>query len=105
MSLRNVVYLAEFSLLFLVWMTFTVSYHFVSDGRWRKTPEGRHMMTMSASLTLIGAVILCNLFLGEYPGRFLVGVTVYGLIPLMGLRQLALLLTARRAHRRDAARK
>jgi hypothetical protein len=93
---RTITYLVEFVALFLVWTTFTISYHVVSRGAWRKTPTGRHLMSMGASLSVIGAQIIANLFLGEYPGRFAVGIVLYGSLVLVGVRQLFLLLHARR---------
>lgn len=96
MTARSITYVVEFSLLFLVWLSFTVSYHIVSKGAWRRSPVGRHLMAMGVSLSVIGAQIIINLFLGQYPGRFIIGVCVYGLMVLVGIQRLVLLWQARR---------
>lgn len=96
MTARSITYLVEFSLLFLVWTTFTVSYHFVSKGAWRKTSAGRHLMSMGVSLSVIGAQIILNILFGNYPGKFVIGVVLYSTMVIVGVQRLVLLLRAYR---------
>lgn len=97
---REIVYVAEFAAMFLVWTTVVVTYHLMTHGNWRRSAEGRHVMGFGLTFVWLGVLILSNLFFREYPGRWIIGSVSYGLPTVFGVRQLVMIVRAQRAKRR-----
>ena len=68
MPIRDIL-IAEYLAMFIVWLTVTVVFWVLSQGRWWRSPEGRRMMADSALFTWITGLILGGVFFHEYPGQ------------------------------------
>ena len=101
MTAQQVVYLVLFSAMFAVWLGVVLTYHIMSGGRWRRTPEGRHVMLIGVVFVWVSALTLANLLFGHYPGRFVIGVTSYSLFVIMGAQRLAMIIGAQRRKARQ----
>lgn len=105
MQTQRIVYLIESAAMLAVWLGVVVTYHVMSGGRWRGTPEGRHVMVFGALFVWSGALTMVSILFGQYPGSFLVGVISYAAFVLIGVQRLALIVRAQRfARRRQTAR-
>lgn len=91
MTWQFAVFLAEFSLLFLVWATVMIYYAVSSGGRWRFSATGRYLMADAACLTWNAGLILFNVAVPNYEGRFAVQVASYGALVLVGVARLVLM--------------
>lgn len=96
----RLVYLVEFGAMFAVWLAVVVTYHVMSRGAWRRTPEGRHVMVFGLLFVWVSGLILANLAFGRYPGRVWVGVISYGSFVLIGVQRLLIIVRAQLAARR-----
>lgn len=47
---------------------------------WTLTDEGKNLMLQKVVLIALILVVIASLFLGDYPGRWLVRLTIYGAI-------------------------
>jgi hypothetical protein len=104
-SSRQFTYVVEFLAMLLTWGTVVVTYHVMTGGRWRKSIEGKHVMTLGVIFVWLSALILANLVFRDYPGRWLIGTASYSLPTIYGLWRLAMIVRAQRGKRRfDAAR-
>lgn len=57
---------------------FCVRYAITTEGDWRKSPAGRHLMFFRASLALFMLMVAVHNFVLDYPGRDAVRVLVVG---------------------------
>lgn len=99
-------YIVEFVAMFAVWLAVVVTYHIMSEGRWRRTPEGRHVMVFGLCFVWVTGLVLANIVFHQYPGRNVIGFVSYGSFVLIGLQRLYLIIVAqlaRRAAKRAAA--
>jgi hypothetical protein len=78
---------------------FCIRYAVSTEGDWRKTPAGRHLMFFRGSLALFMAMVAAHNFLPDYPGRDAVRVLVVGGFLLATLQGDRLLEQAQRAHK------
>jgi hypothetical protein len=100
---QRATYLVLFVAMFGVWLAVVLTYHFMSGGRWRHTPEGRHVMVFGIIFVWVSGLILANMAFGRYPGRFLVGVVSYGSFVAIGAQRLVMIIRAQRARRQLAS--
>jgi hypothetical protein len=91
----------EFVVGLLFFLAFAIGYHFSTGGQWRRSPEGRHMMSLSLSLVAVGLLAVLNNVWQDYPARDLGRVAVYAWFAHGGAMRLLLLFRAQRARRRD----
>lgn len=99
MSSKVITFVAIFAAMFAVWLTFSIYYAVSTGGQWRRTPEGRHLMSLAVVFVWNTALILLNVVLGQYPGRFVVQVVSYSAFVLVGIQRIVLLVRAQRACR------
>lgn len=103
MTAQQVVYLVLFSAMFGVWLAVVLTYHFMTRGAWRRTREGRHVMTFGVIFVWVSGLILANLLFGRYPGRYVIGVISYSSFVLIGAQRLVMIVRAQREKRRRMA--
>ena len=85
---------------------FVVRYAVSTEGDWRKTAAGRHLMFFRGSLAVFMAMVAVHNFVEDYPGRDAVRIVVVGAFALATLQGDRLLESAQRAHKaRLAARR
>lgn len=99
MSARLLTFFALFTVMALVWGAVVAVYHVTSQGRWRRSPAGRHLMATAGCFTWSAALTAINIPLGAYSGRFVIQVVSYGAFVLIGLQRLALMALQRRRER------
>lgn len=97
MSAQRVVYLILFCALFVIWASVVTTYHVMTGGRWRRSPEGRHVMVFGALFAWNSALAILNVIFGQYPGRFVIGVASYSTFILIGAQRLAMIVRAQHA--------
>jgi hypothetical protein len=93
-STQRVVYLILFCAMFIVWLAVVLTYHLMTGGRWRRSPEGRHVMIFGVLFTWNSGLAIANLIFGQYPGRFIIGVTSYATFILIGAQRLGMIVRA-----------
>jgi hypothetical protein len=96
-------YIVEFVAMFGVWLAVVLTYHFMTKGRWRRTPEGRHVMVFGLCFVWVTGLILANVVFHNYPGRAVVGLVSYASFILVGFQRLFMIVHAQRARRRELA--
>jgi hypothetical protein len=92
-------YIVEFIAMFGVWLAVVVTYHFMTGGRWRHSPEGRHVMIFGLCFVWVTGLVLTNVAFRNYSGRAVVGLVSYGSFVLIGLQRLVMIVRAQRARR------
>jgi hypothetical protein len=96
-------YIAEFIAMFGVWLTVVLTYHIMTGGRWRRTPEGRHVMVFGLCFVWVTGLTLANVLFRNYPGRPVVGLVSYASFILVGLQRLFMIIRAQQKRRRELA--
>lgn len=96
--MRNA-YIVEFVAMFGVWLAVVLTYHFMTNGRWRYSPEGRHVMIFGLCFVWVTGLVLANVVFRDYPGRAIVGLVSYGSFVLIGLQRLFMIVHAQRQRR------
>lgn len=97
MKTREVIYLAEFAAMLIVWLGVGLTYQVMTQGRWRKSPEGRHVMTLAMIFVWLALLISANVILRDYPGRAVMGIISYGLPVPYGIWRWIMIVRAQRA--------
>jgi len=95
------VYILEFVAMFLVWLVVTVTYHVMTSGAWRHSPEGRLLMADSVLFVWVTGLVLAGVLFGDYPGDTIVGAISYALFVATGAWRLQLIVKAQRLRRRQ----
>lgn len=99
MSKADWIVAAESAVAFGGLVYFCVRYAVSTEGDWRKTPAGRHLMFFRGSLALFMAMVAAHNFLPAYFGRDAVRVLVVGAFTLATLQGDRLLEVAQRTHK------
>lgn len=84
---------------FLGLVYFVVRYAVSTEGDWRRTAAGRHMMFFRGSLAVFMAMAAVHGFVPDYPGRDIVRIVVVASFALAALQGDLLLETSQRARR------
>jgi hypothetical protein len=101
--IADLIVVGEF-LVFLAALALFVVYYVVSSrGEWRRSPEGRHLVSFRSSLVLFGSMGVVHNLVPPYPGEDVVRCTVVGLTALCAVHGAVLVVRAQVANRRRLA--
>lgn len=86
-------------------VAFPVLYHRGSNGTWRRTEMGRHLMAFSIAVGYALLALLLRIALGDYWGRAFVNISaMVSLIGVVWWRSILYVRTTREERRRDRDR-
>jgi hypothetical protein len=106
LSAADLIVIVEFFVALLGLLYFVIRYAVSTEGGWRRTAEGRHLMFFRGSLAAWALMGVVHNLVPDYPGKDAVRVTVVGLFALATVHGDALLERAQAARRRrDRARR
>lgn len=90
--------LAECVLAAVLGWAFVTTYQVRTRGRWRRSPEGWHLMTFTATLAIVFTLVVLVRVV-DIPGLGVIVVILYGAIDAGLAWRLALLATATKVRR------
>ena len=83
-------------------MLFPVLYHIGSQGSWKRTEMGRHLMAFSIAVGYALLALLLRIVFGDYWGRAVVNWSaIIGLVTVTWWRSILYIKTSRQDRKRD----
>jgi hypothetical protein len=100
LTTTDYIVVAEFLVALLGLIYFVVRYAATTEGEWRRSPEGRHLMFFRGSLAVFMLLAIANNIWTDYPGRDPVRIAVIGTFALAVVHGDRLMEQAQSARRR-----
>lgn len=105
MTFADWVVVTESAVTFGGLLYFVSRYAASTDGDWRKSAAGRHMMFFRGSLAAAMAMVAVHNIFTDYPGRDVVRILVFGSLMLATIQGDRLLEVAQKRRREELARR
>jgi hypothetical protein len=94
---------AEYFVLLLGFVVFTISYHVLTRGDWRRTVAGRLLMALGASCSVILGLSVLRIFAPERPWRIYATALALGGLVFVVIWLNVLMFARQLARRKDQA--